>query len=161
MSGLDRAYRNSTGQLVEALTLLHTFRPRTNSGIDFTRPARPSTTDSGAYRLTTILRPRLPRVRLIYRIAVFFSFLGDHLRMNVRHPRRVVSPSTYAGLEFFFLNYPFLRNPSRPRQGRLAGSITAPVFLKAFAEGAEAKDSQEPAMKWAHIDTAGSMEVRS
>ncbi|KIJ91692.1 hypothetical protein K443DRAFT_135453 [Laccaria amethystina LaAM-08-1] len=43
--------------------------------------------------------------------------------------------------------------------GRLAGSITAPVFLKAFAEGAEAKDSQEPAMKWAHIDTAGSMEI--
>ena len=43
--------------------------------------------------------------------------------------------------------------------GRPAGSITAAMFLKAFAEGAEAKDGQEPAMKWAHIDIAGSMEV--
>jgi hypothetical protein len=32
--------------------------------------------------------------------------------------------------------------------------------LKPFAEGIEAKDGQEPAMKWAHLDIAGSMEVR-
>ena len=34
------------------------------------------------------------------------------------------------------------------------------MFLKPFAEGIEAKDGQEPAMKWAHLDIAGSMEVR-
>jgi hypothetical protein len=33
------------------------------------------------------------------------------------------------------------------------------MFLKPFAEGIEAKEGQEPAMKWAHIDIAGSMEV--
>lgn len=43
--------------------------------------------------------------------------------------------------------------------GRPAGSITAAMFLKAFAEGAEAKDGQEHTMKWAHIDIAGSMEA--
>ncbi|KAH9486044.1 Cytosol aminopeptidase [Psilocybe cubensis] len=44
--------------------------------------------------------------------------------------------------------------------GRPAGSCTAALFLKPFAEGIEAKDGQEPAMKWAHIDIAGSMEAR-
>jgi len=33
--------------------------------------------------------------------------------------------------------------------------------LKPFAEGIEAKNGQEPAMKWAHLDIAGSMEVRA
>jgi hypothetical protein len=44
--------------------------------------------------------------------------------------------------------------------GRPGGSCTAALFLKPFAEGIEAKDGQEPAMKWAHLDIAGSMEVR-
>jgi aminopeptidase len=43
--------------------------------------------------------------------------------------------------------------------GRPAGSCTAALFLKPFAEGIEAKDGQEPAMKWAHLDIAGSMEA--
>jgi len=43
--------------------------------------------------------------------------------------------------------------------GRPAGSCTAALFLKPFAEGIEAKDGQEPALKWAHLDIAGSMEA--
>ncbi|KAF8886432.1 leucine aminopeptidase [Gymnopilus junonius] len=43
--------------------------------------------------------------------------------------------------------------------GRPAGSITAALFLKPFAEGCEGKDGQEPTLKWAHIDIAGSMEA--
>ena len=44
--------------------------------------------------------------------------------------------------------------------GRPAGSCTAALFLKAFAEGSEAKDGQDARMKWAHIDIAGTMDVR-
>lgn len=33
------------------------------------------------------------------------------------------------------------------------------MFLKPFANGIEAEEGQEPAMKWAHIDIAGAMEV--
>jgi len=53
--------------------------------------------------------------------------------------------------------------PVTPPQtgGRSAGSITAAMFLKSVAQCAEAKDGQEPAMKWVHIDIAGSTEVRS
>ncbi|KAF9557931.1 leucine aminopeptidase [Agrocybe pediades] len=44
--------------------------------------------------------------------------------------------------------------------GRPAGSATAALFLKAFAEGIEPKDGEpEPNMKWAHVDIAGSMEA--
>ncbi|PPR06255.1 hypothetical protein CVT24_000927 [Panaeolus cyanescens] len=43
--------------------------------------------------------------------------------------------------------------------GRPAGSITAALFLKPFAEGIEPKEGEGPAMKWAHIDIAGSMEA--
>jgi len=43
--------------------------------------------------------------------------------------------------------------------GRPAGSCTAALFLKPFAEGIEPKDGQPPAMKWAHIDIAGVMEA--
>ncbi|KAF8956466.1 leucine aminopeptidase [Flammula alnicola] len=43
--------------------------------------------------------------------------------------------------------------------GKPAGSCTAALFLKPFAEGIEAKDGEEPAMKWAHLDIAGSMEA--
>jgi hypothetical protein len=34
------------------------------------------------------------------------------------------------------------------------------LFLKAFAEGSEAKDGQDARMKWAHVDIAGTMDVR-
>ncbi|KIM38237.1 hypothetical protein M413DRAFT_447983 [Hebeloma cylindrosporum] len=43
--------------------------------------------------------------------------------------------------------------------GRAGGSCTAALFLKPFAEGSEAKNGQMPAMKWAHLDIAGSMEA--
>jgi len=43
--------------------------------------------------------------------------------------------------------------------GRYGGSCTAALFLKPFAEGIEAKDGQKPAMQWAHLDIAGSMEA--
>jgi len=43
--------------------------------------------------------------------------------------------------------------------GRPAGSCTAALFLKPFAEGIEAKDGAEPTLKWAHIDIAGCMEA--
>jgi len=42
--------------------------------------------------------------------------------------------------------------------GRPAGSCTAALFLKPFAEGIESKDGAEPTLKWAHIDMAGTME---
>ncbi|RDB19531.1 Cytosol aminopeptidase [Hypsizygus marmoreus] len=43
--------------------------------------------------------------------------------------------------------------------GRPAGSCTAALFLKPFANGIEAADGQEPALKWAHIDIAGVMDA--
>ncbi|KXN86166.1 Cytosol aminopeptidase [Leucoagaricus sp. SymC.cos] len=43
--------------------------------------------------------------------------------------------------------------------GRPAGSITAALFLKAFAEGCEPKDDKPATLKWAHIDMAGAMEA--
>ncbi|KAF8167170.1 leucine aminopeptidase [Crassisporium funariophilum] len=43
--------------------------------------------------------------------------------------------------------------------GRPGGSCTAALFLKPFAEGIEAKEGEEPALRWAHIDIAGSMEA--
>jgi len=43
--------------------------------------------------------------------------------------------------------------------GRPAGSITAAMFLKAFAEGAEPKDESPATLNWAHIDIAGIMEA--
>jgi len=43
--------------------------------------------------------------------------------------------------------------------GKAAGSATAAMFLKPFAHGIEADGGQEPALKWAHIDIAGSMET--
>lgn len=43
--------------------------------------------------------------------------------------------------------------------GKDAGSVTAAMFLKPFANGIEAEEGQEPAMKWAHIDIAGAMET--
>jgi hypothetical protein len=33
------------------------------------------------------------------------------------------------------------------------------MFLKPFAHGIEPEEGQEPALKWAHIDIAGAMEV--
>jgi aminopeptidase len=43
--------------------------------------------------------------------------------------------------------------------GRPAGSITAALFIKAFAEGCESKDGKPATLKWAHIDMAGAKEV--
>ncbi|THU84241.1 leucine aminopeptidase [Dendrothele bispora CBS 962.96] len=48
--------------------------------------------------------------------------------------------------------------------GSPAGSCTAALFLKAFAEGAfvtseQEVNGEEPRMKWAHIDIAGTMEA--
>ncbi|KAJ3562229.1 hypothetical protein NP233_g9708 [Leucocoprinus birnbaumii] len=43
--------------------------------------------------------------------------------------------------------------------GRPAGSITAALFLKAFAEGCEPKDDQPATLNWAHLDIAGAMEA--
>ncbi|KAF5311260.1 hypothetical protein D9758_018499 [Tetrapyrgos nigripes] len=43
--------------------------------------------------------------------------------------------------------------------GAAAGSCTAALFLKAFAEGIEPKEGEEPKMNWAHLDIAGTMEA--
>ncbi|KAG9126961.1 hypothetical protein FRC07_001260, partial [Ceratobasidium sp. 392] len=44
--------------------------------------------------------------------------------------------------------------------GKPAGSCTAALFLKAFVNGIEAEDEdKEPAVRWAHVDIAGSMEA--
>ncbi|KJA19218.1 hypothetical protein HYPSUDRAFT_44470 [Hypholoma sublateritium FD-334 SS-4] len=44
--------------------------------------------------------------------------------------------------------------------GRPAGSATAALFLKPFAEGIEPKEgSDTPVMKWAHLDIAGTMDA--
>ncbi|KAI0030943.1 leucine aminopeptidase [Vararia minispora EC-137] len=43
--------------------------------------------------------------------------------------------------------------------GRSAGSCTAALFLKSFIDGVEAKaDDGSPAIRWAHLDIAGSMQ---
>jgi aminopeptidase len=34
------------------------------------------------------------------------------------------------------------------------------MFLQPFVHGIEAKEGEEPALKWAHLDIAGAMEVR-
>jgi len=43
--------------------------------------------------------------------------------------------------------------------GKPAGSATAALFLKAFAEGCEGKNGQSATLKWAHIDNAGTVEA--
>ncbi len=44
--------------------------------------------------------------------------------------------------------------------GSRAGCCTAALFLKSFVEGVEPADgADEPAIRWAHLDIAGSMEV--
>ncbi|KAH7911619.1 cytosol aminopeptidase family, catalytic domain-containing protein [Hygrophoropsis aurantiaca] len=42
--------------------------------------------------------------------------------------------------------------------GKPGGSCTAALFLKAFVDGIESKDGKEPAVRWAHVDIAGTME---
>ncbi|KAH0837767.1 cytosol aminopeptidase [Lanmaoa asiatica] len=43
--------------------------------------------------------------------------------------------------------------------GKLGGSCTAALFLKAFVDGIEPKEGEEqPAVQWAHLDIAGAME---
>lgn len=45
--------------------------------------------------------------------------------------------------------------------GRLAGSCTAALFLKAFVDGIEPKGGEDqPGVQWAHLDIAGAMDVR-
>ena len=41
---------------------------------------------------------------------------------------------------------------------RVAGSVTAAMFLANFVEGVEGKEDVEPAVQWAHLDIAGTME---
>ena len=42
-----------------------------------------------------------------------------------------------------------------------AGSCTAALFLKAFVDEIEPKEGEaQPAVRWAHLDIAGAMEVR-
>ncbi|THH12680.1 hypothetical protein EW146_g7465 [Bondarzewia mesenterica] len=44
--------------------------------------------------------------------------------------------------------------------GRPGGSCTAALFLKSFVDGIEVKEGEaEPALRWAHIDIAGTMEA--
>lgn len=43
--------------------------------------------------------------------------------------------------------------------GRIAGSCTAALFLKAFVDGFGIKDRASPAVHWAHLDIAGAMDV--
>lgn len=44
--------------------------------------------------------------------------------------------------------------------GSRAGCCTAALFLKSFVEGVDPADgAEEPAIRWAHLDIAGSMEV--
>ena len=45
--------------------------------------------------------------------------------------------------------------------GKRAGSCTAALFLKNFVDGVEPADGEDaPKIRWAHVDIAGSMEVR-
>lgn len=47
--------------------------------------------------------------------------------------------------------------------GRAAGSCTAALFLKSFVNGVEPSEAGEgdaPSVRWAHLDIAGTMEVR-
>ena len=45
--------------------------------------------------------------------------------------------------------------------GKRAGCCTAALFLRSFVEGVEpAEGAEAPSIRWAHIDIAGSMEVR-
>ena len=44
--------------------------------------------------------------------------------------------------------------------GSRAGCCTAALFLKSFVDGVEpAEGEEEPRVRWAHIDIAGSMEA--
>ncbi|EKM84388.1 hypothetical protein AGABI1DRAFT_82052 [Agaricus bisporus var. burnettii JB137-S8] len=43
--------------------------------------------------------------------------------------------------------------------GAPGGSITAALFIKAFAEGCEPKDDKPATLNWAHIDIAGTMDA--
>ena len=54
----------------------------------------------------------------------------------------------------------FNKNWTIQTGGKPAGSCTAALFLKAFVEGIDADEGEEAPMKWAHIDIAGTMDVR-
>ena len=45
--------------------------------------------------------------------------------------------------------------------GKPGGSCTAALFLKSFVDGIEPQEGEtEAPLRWAHIDIAGTMEVR-
>ncbi|KDQ09031.1 hypothetical protein BOTBODRAFT_117777 [Botryobasidium botryosum FD-172 SS1] len=43
--------------------------------------------------------------------------------------------------------------------GRPAGSCTAAIFLKEFVDGVKGENGEEPRVRWAHLDIAGTMEA--
>ena len=43
--------------------------------------------------------------------------------------------------------------------GKPAGACTAALFLKAFVPGVDGKEGDEPKVRWAHVDMAGTMEA--
>ena len=43
--------------------------------------------------------------------------------------------------------------------GRPGGACTADLFLKAFVPGVDGEEGEEPAVRWAHVDIAGTMEA--
>ena len=43
--------------------------------------------------------------------------------------------------------------------GRPAGSCTAALILKAFVPGGDAEGEEDARVRWAHVDTAGTMEA--
>jgi hypothetical protein len=57
------------------------------------------------------------------------------------------------------INLATLNNGLDSTGGKPGGSCTAALFLKAFVEGIDGKDGEEPSLEWAHIDIAGTMEV--
>ena len=102
------------------------------------------------------------------------SLLADAARRGVRpadllvlgRPLQRASPPR-PSTPFQMLTSPHLSLfPRLPRcggqtGGKRAGCCTAALFLKGFVEGVEpAEAGAEPPTRWAHIDIAGSMEVR-
>lgn len=43
--------------------------------------------------------------------------------------------------------------------GKPAGSCTAALFLKSFVPGVDGEGDEEPKIRWAHVDMAGTMEA--
>ena len=116
------------------LSLIHVARrTRTRSGQSCTRQARRSTTACGVCRLTRSTARRFTA--------------------QTRTCATCVSSSSRGGS---------LADRKRQTGGKRAGCCTAALFLKSFVEGVEpAETGEEPPVRWAHLDIAGSMEVCS